>query len=152
MSRAAVPVVGVLVVLGLTVTAATAVGVMVAAEPTEPAPVATFEITAVAEDETIKITHAGGDELDVERLQIELSIDGEPLEKQPPVPFFAADGFQGGPTGPFNTASSNQWRVGETASVQLAATNSPTLTAGRTVRVEISTDTATIADVESQAR
>ncbi len=152
MNRATAPVVGVLVLIGVTLTVGAALGVVVSADPTEPAPMVSFDVTAAAETDEIRISHQRGDELDLDTVQIEISIDGEPLEHQPPVPFFAAEGFQGGPTGPFNAASADQWRAGETGGVQLAETNSPQLSAGETVRVQIQTETATIADISTEAR
>ncbi len=66
---------------------------------------AVIGVSATATTDRITFTHRAGDSLDVEALDIEIRVNGEPLAYQPPVPFFSADGFHAGPTGPFNSAS-----------------------------------------------
>lgn len=84
--------------------------------------------------------HRAGDALDVRRLSLVIRVDGEALDHQPPVPFFAAPGFRGGPSGPFNLASEPGWEVGERASFRIAGSNSPTPEAGARVTVTVFVD------------
>ena len=102
-----------------------------------------------ATDDRIAIDHRGGDPIDVAAVTVRVSVDGEPLEKQPPVPFFSAAGFHPGPTGPFNSAGDDTLRVGETAAFRVADTNDPTLEPGRTVTVEIAADGRPVARLET---
>jgi hypothetical protein len=104
----------------------------------EPTPTAALDLSV--EGNTIEITHTSGETLDVRRLSMQISVDDEPLEEQPPVPFFSAPGFAPGPTGPFNSASDPKWEVGQTASLTVAATNRPTIGSGSTVSVRIDTE------------
>ncbi|MDB2223921.1 type IV pilin [Halorubrum ezzemoulense] len=102
-----------------------------------------------ATDDRIAIDHRGGDPIDVSAVTIRVSIDGEPLNEQPPLPFFSAAGFHPGPTGPFNAAGDDTLRVGETATFRVADTNDPTLEPGRTVTVDITADGQPIASLEA---
>ncbi|QCJ48526.1 type IV pilin [Haloprofundus sp. MHR1] len=94
-------------------------------------------LSLTATGETLQFVHRGGETLDVRRLELRVSVDGEPLEHHPPVPFFSASGFRPGPTGPFNSAADPEWRAGETASVAVAGTNDPELTVGSSVTVDV---------------
>ncbi|WP_418284355.1 type IV pilin [Halorubrum sp. DTA46] len=140
------PVAGVLL---LAITVVLAGGVVTAAldRPAEPAPSASLSLSAV--DDRIAIDHRGGDALDADELTVRVRVDGEPLARQPSVPFFSTAGFRPGPTGPFNAASDDRWRVGETASFRVAGTNDPTLAPGRTVTVSISVDDRPVATLET---
>lgn len=149
MARALSPVIGVVAVVGITVLLATTVGLIVTATPTDPAPTATFDVSADSERDRISLTHRGGDRLVVAKLRVTVTVEGEPLVFQPPVPFFAARGFAPGPTGPLNVASDGRWRAGETGAFELAGTNSPRLSPGETVTVTIATETAVIDEVET---
>ncbi|TKX36623.1 type IV pilin [Halorubrum sp. CGM5_25_10-8B] len=102
-----------------------------------------------ATDDRIAIDHRGGDPIDVSAVTIRVSIDGEPLDEQPPLPFFSAVGFHPGPTGPFNAAGDDTLRVGETATFRVADTNDPTLEPGRTVTVDITADGQPVASLEA---
>ena len=102
-----------------------------------------------ATDDRIAIAHRGGDPIDVAAVTIRVSVDGEPLDEQPPVPFFSAAGFHPGPTGPFNSAGDDTLRVGETATFRVADTNDPTLRPGRTVTVDIAADGRPVARLET---
>jgi len=144
MDRATSPVVGVVLLIGITVIAAAGVGIAVTASTAEPPPTAAVDLTADADTDRIALTHRGGDRLDVSELSVHVTVDGEPLSEQPPVPFFAATGFRGGPTGAFNPADSQRFHVGDTASFRLASTNSPQLTAGATVTVELRTEDSVV--------
>lgn len=144
--RGLAPVAGVLL---LAITVVLAGGVVTAAldAPAEPAPSAALSLSAV--DDRIAIAHRGGDALDASELSVRVRVDGEPLDRQPPVPFFSAAGFRPGPTGAFNAASADRWRVGGTASFRVAGTNDPTLEPGRTVTVEIAVDGRPVATLET---
>lgn len=151
MNRAVSPVVGVVLLCAITVIAAASVGLAVAATPLEPVPAASFELSADHEQNSIAITHLGGETLDLTAIEIRLSVDGEELAAQPPVPFFAASGFESGPTGPFNSASPNQWSAGETGTFELATTNHPLLEPGSTVTVVVLTEGEILAELETTA-
>ena len=147
--RALAPVAGVLL---LAITVVLAGGVVTAAlgapaDPIEPAPTTSLSLSAT--DDRITISHRGGDALNASELKIRVRVDDEPLARQPPVPFFSATGFRPGPTGAFNAASDDDWRVGESASFRVAGTNDPVLEPGRTVVVELSVDGRPVATLET---
>lgn len=101
-----------------------------------PATPVTVSATATAAG-TITLQHQGGPALTVTAIDVTVRVGGEPLAHQPPIPFFAATGFHGGPTGPFNSAADPTWSRGETASFSIADTNHPPLAPGDTVVVRI---------------
>ena len=142
------PVAGVLL---LAITVVLAGGVVTAAldAPADPAPTTSLSLSAT--DDRITVTHRGGDALDANELDVRVRIDGEPLARQPPVPFFSAVGFRSGPTGAFNAARVDEWRVGGSASFRIAGTNDPVLEPGRTVTVEILVDERPVATLETVA-
>ena len=147
--RASVPVVGTVLLIALTVFVAlvmtsTLLGVGSTAEPTP-----TAAIDLEVDGNTLTMSHDHGDPLNVTAISIRITVDGEPLDEQPPVPFFAASGFESGPTGPFNAASDNEWQVGRTASLTVADTNQPTLESGSTVSVKITTDDGAVIQTET---
>lgn len=136
--RAVSPVLAVVLLVGLTVIVAALVGTLVfgqAAALDGPAPRASFSIDAAGD--RISIVHEGGDPVTVGPLRVEVTVDGEPLAHQPPVPFFAAVGFEGGPTGPFNPSSDGNWTAGERASFRIAGTNAPELEPGAELTVDL---------------
>ncbi|WP_123620150.1 type IV pilin N-terminal domain-containing protein [Halorubrum sp. CSM-61] len=145
-ARGLAPVAGVLL---LAITVVLAGGVVTAAidAPAEPAPTASLSLSAT--DDRIAVTHRGGDALDASELDVRVRVDGEPLARQPPVPFFSAAGFHPGPTGAFNAATDGDWRVGGSASFRVAGTNDPTLEPGRTVTVEVSVGGRPVATLET---
>lgn len=152
MSRAITSVVGTLLLVAVTVVAAAAtLSVVVAVDPGTDAPTAALALTADADADRIALTHRGGDTLAVGDLSVTVSVDGRELERQPPVPFFAARGFESGPTGPFNSASDDDWTAGETGGFRLASTNDPALSPGDRVEVTIATEGAVVATVETTA-
>lgn len=136
--RAVTPLVGVVVLVAVCVALAGTVGVVLqsVATPPDPPPSARLDVTASA-DGRVAITHRGGDALDVGTLRVRVVVDGTPLDHQPPVPFFAARGFRGGPTGPFNSRSPNEWSAGERAGFRIASTNEPLVTTGSRVEVSV---------------
>lgn len=152
MSRGLSSVVGVVVLLGVTVVAATTAGALVAVDDPGRVPAARLSLAADARAGEIALTHEGGETLDVTALDLTVSIDGTPLTDQPPVPFFAAPGFRGGPTGPFNRAADPRWTAGETATLRLASTNSPDLSVGARVTVLVRTEQGVVARLETTAR
>lgn len=135
-ARAAAPVVGVVLLTVAAVVAATTVGTAIVVDPPDRGPTAAFDVEADASG-AISVTHAGGDPVDPDELRVRVRVDGEPLAAQPPVPFFAASGFAGGPTGPFNSAAEGEWHPGETATLRVADTNTPTPTEGASVEVRL---------------
>ena len=102
-------------------------------------------------DGRIHLLHEGGDSLDVRELRLELRVDGEELALQPPVPFFSAEGFKSGPTGPFNPAADPTWQAGESASVEIAGTNRPAVTDGSRIAIEVYAGGAPVAKLETTA-
>ncbi|MFB6083429.1 MAG: type IV pilin [Halorientalis sp.] len=151
-TRALGSVVGVVLLIAVAVLAAAAVGVTAlgATPPDGPTRVA-FELRADAGADRLTLVHRGGDTVAVSDLRVRVRIDGQPLAHQPPVPFFAATGFESGPTGPFNTAAGGDWEAGERASLRLAGTNEPTLEAGSRVTVELYLDGRKLAELKAVA-
>lgn len=149
MSRASVPTIGVLVLTLITVVLAAAVGVTaIETQPVTPSVPPSLSVTA-SSDGRVTLVHEAGPELNVDNLALRVTIDGVPLEYQPPVPFFAARGFQAGPTGPFNTAADQSWTLGEEASFYLAGTNSPVVKSGASVQIRLRRENVTIAVLET---
>lgn len=148
-NRAVAPVVGVALLVALTVILASAAAVVVGQAPRLPAatPTASFDAEADATGE-IRVVHTGGDAVDPDRLGLAVRVDGVPLESQPPVPFFSARGFESGPTGVFNSATRGTWRAGEEASLRVAGSNEPALSAGATVELRIYVDDVAVAVLE----
>lgn len=144
--RGIAPIAGVLL-LAITVVLAGGVVATVIGAPPEPAPTAILSLSVT--DDQIAISHRGGDSLDVTALTVRVRIDGEPLARQPSLPFFSAAGFRPGPSGAFNAASANTLRSGDTATFRIAGTNNPTLEPGRTVAVEVSVDGQSVASLEA---
>lgn len=149
-TRATAPVIGSVLVVALTIAVAMLLGTAMLGASTTPEPSPTAAIDLSVEDDTLRFTHESGEPLDVTTLSVWISVDGEPLDEQPPVPFFSATGFEPGPTGPFNTASDPEWSVGETASLTVAGTNSPTIEDGSTVSVRITADGGAVIRTETQ--
>lgn len=151
-SRSIAPIVGVLALVALTVGlgAVVAVGVSSFDPAGEPSSVV-LTLSAESATNQVDLTHRHGETLDVTELDIVVSVAGDSLETQPPVPFFQADGFRGGPTGPFNERADPAWRVGEGASFEIAMTNEPTIDPGDEVVVTIFEDGQRIARAETTA-
>jgi len=151
-TRATAPVIGGVLVVALTVLLATVIGTAMLgagspSAPPEPAP--TTAVGLSVDGDTLRLTHEGGEPLDVRSLSVWIAVDGEPLDEQPPVPFFSASGFDPGPTGPFNSASDPEWSVGEIATLTVAGSNSPTIEPGSTVSVRLTVDGKTGARTET---
>ncbi|MFB6202517.1 MAG: type IV pilin [Halorhabdus sp.] len=150
--RAVSPMVGAVLMVALTIVIAATMGVMVAhSEIDSQPPTARFSASAMAATNTISITHEGGETIDPDALSLQIRVAGTQLDKQPPIPFFAATGFISGPTGPFNEATTDEWTAGETGSLQIASTNTPTLTAGDRVECTLSVDGTVVAAVTTTA-
>jgi FlaG/FlaF family flagellin (archaellin) len=134
--RATSPVVGVALLVLVTAMLAAAVGTAaLGTVPAEPPPQTGLSLSV--EGDRLRVVHRAGDTLDVRDLEVRLAVNGTPLSHQPPVPFFAATGFEPGPTGPFNSASDPEWEVGEVATLTVAGTNRPDIEPGATVRVTV---------------
>jgi flagellin-like protein len=149
-SRGLTPVVGVVCLIAITVGLAVTVGATASIEPPAEPTIAAFELSADPNGE-LRVTHLGGDAIDPEELSLHVEVGGEPLDEQPPVPFFSARGFESAPTGAFNSASTTQWRTGQTASLRLAGTNRPAIEAGDTVTVRLAVEGSEIARLEATA-
>ncbi|MGM0448392.1 MAG: type IV pilin [Methanobacteriota archaeon] len=141
------PVAGVLLI-AITVVLAGGVAAAALDGPSATAPPSAV-LSLSATDDRIAIEHRGGDPLDVAAVTVRVSVDGDPLDEQPPVPFFSAAGFRPGPTGAFNAAGGDTLRVGDTATFRVADTNDPTLEPGRRVTVEITADGQPVARLEA---
>lgn len=159
-ARGTAPVVGVVVLLavGLALGGVVAAGAEAVATATgqdlggdEPGAPGSIAVSLRVEGDTVAVTHEAGPDLRTERVRLVVAIDGTPLAHQPPVPFFAATGFRGGPTGPFNVASDGTWRPKETGSVRVAGTNDPEPAPGRTVSVTIYVGDEQVATVRGTA-
>lgn len=126
---------------GVVTVAVTGLGPMTSATPVA------LEASADAATGRVTLEHVSGPALDVRRLTIKVEVNGEPLAHQPPVPFYAAEGYSGFPSGPFNPAADPAWTAGETASFRVAATtNDPPLTAGDDLTVTIIRDQQVVAE------
>ena len=147
--RAYAPVAAVLLVALVVLLAAGVGATALAVERPDPPPRAAFAVDADGSGR-IAVTHLAGDRLPPEAVSLRVRVDGEPIAHQPPVPFFAARGFESGPTGPFNSAWTGPWAPGVTGTVRLAGTNTP-LEAGSVVEVRIAVEGSLIAAVEVRA-
>lgn len=150
-TRGVSPVLGTILLVGVTVVLALSVGAVLTSQDLDETPSASLSLSVENESERIALTHEGGDALDVSALDLTVEIDGTELDHQPPVPFFAADGFRAGPTGPFNSKSPDRWRAGERAGVRLADTNNPSLTGDSEVTVSLAVDGAVICEETATA-
>lgn len=139
-------VVAVVVVLA----AAVAGGLALGGSPAPPDPPQTAALSLSASGDRITLVHRAGEPIDVRAAELRVRIDGDPLDQQPPVPFFSAPGFRPGPTGPFNSAADPTWTAGETASLRIAATNDPVPEPGSTVEVAVVVDGARIAALDAE--
>lgn len=132
------PAFGAVLLVGITVVTAAVFGTVLfgqAAALDGPPPTASFAVEA--DGDRVELSHEGGETVNVGTLRVQVAIDGESLAQQPPVPFFAARGYHGGPRGPFNPRTDGEWSVGETASFRIAETNDPTLEPGARLTVEL---------------
>lgn len=152
MDRATAPVVAVALLLALTVMAASFVGVTALAieTPTEPTQ-ATVTLSVDASTDRLLFTHRGGDVIDAASVSIVVTVEGDRLTHQPPVPFFAATGYRSGPTGPFNSEADPRWQAGERASFALAGTNVPAIEEGDTVSVHLRENGRVVARTSARA-
>lgn len=150
--RALSPVVGTVLVVALTVLSAGIVGSMlVTSSPDTAGPTARLTVTAEAGVDRISLRHRGGEAINPDLLRLRIRINGQPLDEQPPIPFFAAEGFISGPTGPFNLATRGNWTAGETGSLRLATTNAPLIDPGDRVAVDVYADGQMIARLSTTA-
>lgn len=148
-SRGSAPI-GVVLLVAIAVVLAAGVAAATIDTPAEPAPTASLSLTA--DGDRIELLHRAGDPIPVDELTVRVSVDDEPLARQPPVPFFSASGFRPGPTGPFNAASDDVWRPGQSASFAVAGTNDPTLEPGRTVTVRLFVRDQPVAALDTTVR
>lgn len=152
-NRAVSPVVGAVAFVGVTICLAAVVAVTVA--PLEPGATASVDAAFALEVDPgtseVAIQHLRGDPVDVRTLSVHVAVEGDALEDQPPVPFFAASGFRGGPGGPFNERADPTWEVGETASLRVASTNAPAIDQGDDVTVTLGVDGHHLATLSARA-
>ena len=147
--RAIAPVIGIVLMLVVTVVLAGSIAAYLLAFPTtEGATQATISATVDIETDEFRFVHDGGDAIEVETLTIEITIDGEPLASQPPVPFVGSPGFAGSPSGPFNGGSDTRWAPGERASFRIACTNHPKPSAESTIVIKLFVDDRPFATIE----
>lgn len=153
MTRAVTPAVGLPLLVGITVFLSASLGVVAfdVSLPDQNQPIV-IAVTATATDGRITVAHESGPPIDVREISVRVEIEGTPLTYQPPVPFFAAKGFHGGPTGPFNSAAGPRFGAGETASFRVAATNSPSMTEGDSLTVRMSRGEIRIASATTRIR
>lgn len=150
--RANASVVGVALLVLAAVALAGMIGVALAdVELPSRSPSAVLALSADADADRIELVHRSGEDLDVRELELRVTVDGEPLAHQPPVPFFSARGFESGPTGAFNSAADPRLESGETASFALASTNDPRLSPGSEVEVAIYRHDRRIAELTASA-
>ncbi|MCU4751076.1 type IV pilin N-terminal domain-containing protein [Halobacteria archaeon AArc-curdl1] len=145
--RGVSPLVGTVLLLGITVLLAGTLAIGFApqlAGPSTASPGPALELEADADRDELIFEHVAGNSIDVRELEVDVTIDDEPLEFQPPVPFVGAYGFRGTPGGPFNAATDPHWRPGERTSLRLAGTNAPALEEGAVVRVHLTVDEETV--------
>ncbi|NIX23262.1 MAG: type IV pilin, partial [Actinobacteria bacterium] len=84
MSRAAVPVLGAVLLVGVTVLLAVALGAAAAGfDPSSPAEPVVLEASADAVTGRVTLEHVMGPALDVRRIDLAVAVDGEPLAHQP---------------------------------------------------------------------
>lgn len=149
--RALAPLAGLLLVA---MTVLLAVGVTAATTtlgpPADPAP--SVVISMDVQGDRVTLSHDGGDSLSVDELSVRVSVNGEPLARQPPIPFFSAAGFKPGPTGAFNAASGDEWVVGGSASFRVAGTNDPSIEPGDRVTLRLVVRERLVATLEATAR
>ena len=150
--RGVAPVIGTVLLVAIVVVAGALVGgVTLGVSAPEAGPQASIDATVDPATDRVMLVHEGGESLDVEALSVQVTIDGEQLDRQPPVPFFSAAGFRPGPTGPFNAAADPAWKAGERASFRIAATNDPTIDPGDSVTIRIYEADVPIAEVSVTA-
>lgn len=140
MPRATASLLGAVLLVGVTMVLAAALAVVATGfAPMDPGERVLIEAAADSTTGRVTLEHAGGPPLDVDGLSVRVAVDGEPLTHQPPVPFYAAAGFNGFPTGPFNPAADQRWSAGETATFRVAkTTNAPPLKTGSELTVTLS--------------
>ncbi|ADB62209.1 hypothetical protein Htur_3345 [Haloterrigena turkmenica DSM 5511] len=153
-TRAVAPIVGLLALLALTVVLAATVAVgmgFAGGALLESSPNAAFDLEADADRSELTLEHVGGESINVTNLELEIAVNGDRLEHQPPVPFVGAHGYRGAPSGPFNPETDPEWRVGETATLRVAGTNDPAIQSGDTVSVMVVVDGTTVTKLKTTA-
>ncbi|WP_306053792.1 type IV pilin N-terminal domain-containing protein [Natronococcus wangiae] len=151
--RGIAPLVGIVLLVGVTVAlAATVVAIGANTWTVEPThTTADFELAADGERGTITIEYVHGDAIAVDDLSVTVAVNGDSLSKQPPVPFVEADGFAGAPRGPFNAASDRTWTPGERAEITIAGTNEPQIESNDSITVTLAADDRRVASLETTA-
>jgi len=153
MDRAVSPVVAIVVLIGVSIAGAAGVAALgsdvVDVEDRGASP--TLTASADFDTQTVALAHHGGASLDLRNCSMTIHVAGDPLLEQPPVPYFAAAGFEGAPTGAFNSASDSVFEPGERARLSIAATNAPHFDPGDRVTVRIHRADVTVATASVRA-
>lgn len=148
--RADASVLAVVLLVGATALGAVTVAAALPDGPPDMPARALLSLSVDPGTDRIAIRHEGGDALEPAAVGLHVTVDGDPIAHQPPVPFFAATGFISGPTGPFNSATKGEWTAGEVGSLRLASTNTE-IPLGGTVRVRVSVRGRTVAALTTTA-
>ncbi len=152
-SRAIAPVIGVVLLVAIVAGLAGVLVVMLPAIDLGTEPTYTvLSASADAETNEIILQHKGGPPIDVREIEVAVSVNEQPLARQPPVPYFATAGFVGAPTGPFNQAADPVWQTGQRVSFRIAGTNDPTLHRGDRVVVALYHDDVRVAVADTTAQ
>ncbi|MFC4439437.1 MULTISPECIES: type IV pilin N-terminal domain-containing protein [Natrialbaceae] len=150
--RGIAPLIGILLLVGITVALATVVVIGASTWTIEPVRVtAAFELAVDGDSGTVTIEYVAGDPIDVGELSVTVVVNGESLSEQPPVPFVGADGFAGTPRGPFNAASDQTWTTRERAAFTVAGTNEPQIESGDSITVTVTLDGQRVGSSETTA-
>lgn len=138
MARATSPVVAVAVLLAITVAGVAGVGAAtLEMAPPDERTSSSVGLSVDASANRLTLIHRGGSTIHASNASVRVTVGGRPLAHQPPVPYFAAAGFRGAPTGPFNSGADPRWTPGERTTIEVASTNAPAIESGDVVTVRI---------------
>lgn len=131
-------------------------GVTIALVPmSSDAEVTTLDVSLTADPDpyggTLTLRHEGGDPVDLEAITVRVFVDGDPLSKQPKVPYFSHPGFISGGTGPFSISTDDVWSPGERGSITIASTNDPTIEPSARVTIRILHDDRLLVETSAVA-
>lgn len=142
------PILGIILLLLITLVLAGAVYALAPVMTPEGSSAATFGGSCDAATRTITLEHTGGATIDVEQLDMRITVDGISLSEQPPgFPFYNPPGFEGFPSGPFNPSTPNRWAPGELGRFTIENDNPPRPAAGSEVTLELDYQDRPLADI-----
>lgn len=153
-SRGIAPIVGVLAMLAVVTTLGGVVAAVVPAmadEPVNAQAAIDIETEQDEDDWVLAFIHTGGEPLDLEDVELVISVNGIALEHQPAIGQLNQRGFKNGPTGPFNPSTPDRWHVGERASLTFLSSNDPTIAAGDTIEAQFYLDGQLITETSTTA-